>query len=186
MLFVLGKVLKLGLILGVAVKLFSFVSGSSESEAWINYYYGDPMERHETCPYCEDDLSIQDGFDGDSDYWECAECKEELVHPDLYSWDEMELVAYCPFCDSDLSEQAGFSDDLTYWICDDCGAELLPPDSNWEYAWFCDDCDAFLNDQNGFSESCGVWKCTECGCDNEIDISEEGKYGYTVSFNKLP
>lgn len=183
MLYVLGKVLKLGIIVGIAMKLFGLIGGSDEIAAWRELYYGDPMERHEICPYCEADLSQQTGFDGESEYWTCADCGEDLEHPDLFDWDEMEMVACCPFCDSDLTEQEGFFDEVPYWICEGCGAELLSPESGFEYVWFCEDCDAFLNEQDGFKEDCKMWKCKECGCVNEIDIREVGSYGNTVCIN---
>lgn len=187
MLLVLGKVIKTGIIIGLAVTAFNYLGeyadNAGTTDSWRVLYYGNPMTKHEICPECDAELSEQDGFDGEYEYWICEDCGAELQHPDLYGWDEEVLVACCPFCDSDLTEQEGFDEDLPYWICKECDAVLLSPDSDCEYAWFCEDCDAFLNEQKGFREDCGLWKCKECGCVNEIDLSEVGSNGNTVCIN---
>ena len=172
MLIVIGKLLKLGFTVGLAITLFNLFAGSGDIEPWRDLYYGSPMTRHEVCPHCEADLSAQRGFESDAQYWTCTDCGKNLQHPDLFNYDDEIMVPICPFCDSDLSEQGGFSEDLPYWICEKCGAELISPESEYDYAWFCDECGAFLNDQDGFSEGCNKWKCDKCGCVNNIEEGE--------------
>ena len=183
MLFVLGKVVKAGLIIGLALMVFDLFSGSDDTESWRILFYGDPMTEHVICPECDAELSEQAGFDEFKVSWTCTDCGTELHHPYLYDWEDEEIVACCPFCDAELPEQKGFDESLPYWICTECDAILVNPDSGFEYAWFCEDCDAYLNEQDGFTEDCGRWECKECGCVNEIDLSEVGSNGNTVCNN---
>lgn len=184
MFFVIGKLVKLGIIIGMAASLFGHLGDIvTEDDTWRILYYGDPMIKHEICPECDAELSDQSGFNEWDSIWTCEECGTELHHPYLYNEDEDEIVACCPFCDSELSAQIGFDDELPYWICRECDAILVNPDSGFEYAWFCEECSDFLNEQKGFNEDCGNWECTKCGHVNEIDLSEVGSYGNTICNN---
>ena len=158
MLFAMGKIFKIAAATAL-VSIFILDKAPINCE-WENRYYGDPMTLHETCPICDRDLTLQEGFYGEVPYWVCKGCKETLVNP---FYEDYQECLCCPNCEANLEKQEGFSKDLQCWRCKGCGECILNEGSVFNHIWICHECGAFLNEQYDFSEKRICWKCRECG-----------------------
>ncbi len=76
-------------------------------------------QKHEFCPRCEANLTLQKGYDPTLPYWICKGCGEMLINPAVMAEDDIAWI--CDGCGAMLNIQPGFQQNDGHWICTKCG-----------------------------------------------------------------